>query len=80
MSTPIMQILHNIEKTADKLNFTTGRRHRKETNNEITRLEAYLECLKLLLPTQFVKETFLHFDRHLSFMKHFYKEKKLIMK
>ena len=75
MSTPIMQILHNIEKTADKLNFTTGRRHRKETNNEITRLDTYLECLKLLLPTQFVTETFPHFDRHLSFMKHFYKEK-----
>ena len=75
MSSSILTILDHIEKTVTKLNFGVRRRSSKITGAELARLKAYVDCLKLQFPMEFTKPTFEDFDRHLSFMEHFYEER-----
>jgi len=75
MSSSILTILDHIEKTITDLNFGVRRGNVKTTGNELPKLKAYSDCLKLLLPVAFMKTIFPDFDRHLSFMERFFGER-----
>jgi len=75
MSLSILTILDHIEKTITDLNFGVRRGNVKTTGNELAKLKAYSDCLKLLLPVAFTKTIFPDFDRHLSFMERFFGER-----
>ena len=75
MSSSILTILDHIEKTITDLNFGVRRGNVKTTGNELAKLKAYSDCLKLLLPVAFTKTIFPDFDRHLSFMERFFGER-----
>lgn len=75
MTSSILTILDKIEKTITKLSFGVHRRSSKIAGVELARLKAYVNCLKLQFPVEFTKPTFANFDRHFSFMEHFYEER-----
>jgi predicted nucleotide-binding protein len=75
MSSSILTILDHIEKTITDLNFGVRRGNVKTTGNELAKLKAYSDCLKLLLPVTFTKTVFADFDRHLSYMERFFGER-----
>jgi len=75
MSSPILTILDYVEKTITNLGFGVRRGNVKTTGNELAKLRAYSDCLKLLLPMTFTKTVFVDFDRHLGYMERFFEER-----
>jgi len=75
MSSSILMLLNYIEKTITKLAIGIRKKSFKKTKTELEKLTAFLNCLKSMLPKEFVEAAFADLDRHLHFIGYYVKKK-----
>lgn len=75
MTSPILTLLHHIEKTLRKLGSGIRKQSLRDTKEMFERLTAFLDCLKESLPNEFREEIFGAFNGHMSYMEHFIEKK-----
>jgi len=75
MSSSILTLLDYIEKAIAELHVGIRKKSLKRTKIELEKLTAFSNCLKSILPKEFVETAFADFDRHLRFIG-YYLEKK----
>jgi len=75
MSLPILKLLDYVEKAIADLDNAIKKRSLRKTKTAFEKLTSFSDCLKELLPEDFIKENFRDFKRHMHFIEVFLKKK-----
>lgn len=75
MTLPILKLLEYVEKAIADLDNAIKKRSLRKTKTAFEKLTSFSDCLKELLPEDFIKENFRDFERHMHFIEIFLKKK-----